>query len=46
MGRIVPEKEIPAIREIFWKKYRLIYRITSDFIEIITIFHGSRLLDF
>nr|MDO8113351.1 type II toxin-antitoxin system RelE/ParE family toxin [Candidatus Sigynarchaeota archaeon] len=41
-GRIVPEKKDPMIREIFLKKYRIIYRITADIVEIVTIIHGSR----
>jgi plasmid stabilization system protein ParE len=46
IGRKVPEFDLPAIREVFWKKYRIIYRIRSNWIELITIFHGSRRLDF
>ncbi len=41
-GRIVPEKKDPMIREIFLKKYRIIFRITGNIVEIITIIHGSR----
>ena len=42
MGRMVPEIDNPAVRKIIWLKYRIIYRIQFDQIEIITIFHGSR----
>jgi toxin ParE1/3/4 len=41
-GRIVPETKDPSIREIFLKKYRIIYRICVEAVEIITIIHGSR----
>ncbi|WP_310394009.1 type II toxin-antitoxin system RelE/ParE family toxin [Hymenobacter sp.] len=30
LGRIVPEAERPDVRELFYKKYRLIYRIVSE----------------
>jgi toxin ParE1/3/4 len=43
IGRIVPERNQNNIREIFVKKYRVIYKIKEDSIEILTIFHGSRL---
>ena len=44
MGRIVPEVNILSVREIIFQNYRIIYRIMIDYIEIITVFHGSRLL--
>ena len=44
IGRIVPEVNIPTVREIIFQNYRIIYRIMNDFVEIVTIFHGSRLL--
>lgn len=30
LGRIVPEAERSDVRELFYKKYRLIYRVVSD----------------
>ncbi len=42
MGRMVPEIEDPVLREIIWLKYRIIYRIRLEQIEIVTIFHGNR----
>ncbi len=44
MGRIVPEVNIPSVREIIFQNYRIIYRTMNNFVEIITVFHGSRLL--
>ena len=44
IGRIVPEVNIPSVREIIFQNYRIIYRTMNDFVEIITVFHGSRLL--
>jgi toxin ParE1/3/4 len=42
MGRMVPELMIQTIREVFYKRYRIIYRYQNEIIEIITIFHSSR----
>lgn len=44
MGRVVPEVNILSVREIIFQFYRIIYRIIVDYIEIITVFHGIRLL--
>lgn len=30
LGRVVPEAERPDVRELFYKKYRLIYRVVSE----------------
>ncbi len=45
MGRIVPETNNPSIREIILGNYRIVYRLKFDTPEILTIYHGSRLLD-
>ena len=42
--RIVPEISNPAIRELIFKNYRIVYRINEKSIEILTIFEGHRLL--
>jgi len=44
-GRVVPEINDPLVREIILGSYRIIYRVHQDLVEIITVFHGSRLLD-
>ncbi len=44
IGRTVPGILNPEIREIIVKKYRIIYRIKKDKIEILTVFEGHRLL--
>ena len=44
IGRIVPETNISSIREIIFQNYRIIYRNMVDYVEILTIIHGSRLL--
>ncbi len=45
IGRIVPEYHHPNIREIFYRRYRIIYEIKNNTIDILTIFHSSRLLE-
>jgi plasmid stabilization system protein ParE len=44
MGRVVPEFARDDIREVFLKSYRIVYRIRSDSVEILTVFEGHRLL--
>ena len=44
-GRIVPEINKPVIREIILGNYRIIYRYKDSLVEIITVYHSSRLLD-
>jgi plasmid stabilization system protein ParE len=44
IGRIVPERGDPAIREVLRPPYRIIYRRGSEIIEILTIHHSARLL--
>lgn len=41
-GRVVPESNDPAIRELFIKRYRLIFQITPDHIFILAFIHGAR----
>ncbi len=44
LGRVVPEISNPNIREIIFKKYRIVYRLNKNLIEILTVFEGHRLL--
>lgn len=44
-GRIVPELNDPGIREILFGNYRIVHRVTGDLVEILTVYHGARLLD-
>ncbi len=46
MGRRVPESKNPKDRELFFQKYRIIYRLIEEEekILIMMIIHGSRLL--
>jgi toxin ParE1/3/4 len=45
LGRIVPETNDPAIREILMGNYRIIYRLVGETVEILSIYHGARILD-
>ncbi|HDH31482.1 MAG TPA: type II toxin-antitoxin system RelE/ParE family toxin [Candidatus Wolfebacteria bacterium] len=45
IGRVVPEVERHEIRELIYGKYRILYRISEDFISILTVRHGRQLLD-
>ena len=41
-GRVVPEFQNPAIREVFVFSYRLIYRVSGETVEIVQLLHGAR----
>jgi len=45
MGRKVPELDNLHIRELILKNYRIIYRELEEKVQIIRIFHGSRIVD-
>jgi len=42
IGRMVPEADQEAIRELLYQNYRIIYRIMNELIEILTVIHGRR----
>lgn len=42
MGRIVPELGEENIREIIIYSYRLIYKISTNDIEVLSVIHGMR----
>ncbi len=44
-GRIVPEIGERAVREVILGNYRIIYRCHPAAVEILTVYHGARLLD-
>src|SRR5687767_15517656 len=41
-GHVVPEFGDLAVREIFIKKYRLIYEVVGDTVYVIGFIHGAR----
>jgi toxin ParE1/3/4 len=44
IGRTVPEIANHDIRELNFKKYRIVYRLAGKCIEILTVFEGHRML--
>jgi toxin ParE1/3/4 len=43
-GRMVPEHSRPELREVIVRNYRIVYLVTEDAIEVLTVFEGHRLL--
>lgn len=42
LGRVVPERGDPQIRELIKPPYRMIYRRRTEVVEILTIHHSAR----
>ena len=43
-GRIVPEIGQEDVREIIFGSYRIVYVVSEDEVNILTVFHAARLL--
>jgi plasmid stabilization system protein ParE len=43
-GRIVPETDNKAIRELIYGNYRIIYRVEEKRISVLTVRHGKQML--
>jgi toxin ParE1/3/4 len=43
-GRMVPERQEPAIREVIVRPFRIVYRLRGRVVEIATVFRSSRQL--
>lgn len=41
-GRIIPEFEVRAVRELIEGPYRICYRLADNRIEVLAILHGAR----
>jgi toxin ParE1/3/4 len=41
-GRIVPEYQNPVVRELFIKRYRLLYEIQDFTVYVLGLIHGAR----
>ena len=41
-GRIVPERDEPEIREVIVGRFRVVYRIQDELIEVATVFRAAR----
>ena len=45
LGRVVPELQVENIRELILGSYRVIYRIQTVEVQVLTVHHAARLLD-
>lgn len=45
IGRVVPEINNSQIREIIHKRYRIVYLIKKNRVDILTVFEGHKLLN-
>jgi len=43
-GRMVPEFGRRDLRELLFQKYRIVYRVKPNEVQIVTVVHGARLL--
>lgn len=41
-GRVVPEWNQPNVRELFVQRYRLLYEVMPDEVQILAFVHGAR----
>ena len=41
-GRIVPEVGREEVRELVWRKHRIVYRVRQDRLSILTVIHGRQ----
>ena len=45
LGRVVPELGDDAVRELIVEGYRIVYRVASTQVQILTVFEGHRQLE-
>lgn len=45
IGRVVPEYGNETMREILYRNYRVVYELSATTATVVTIFHGSRPLN-
>lgn len=43
-GRVVPEVGDAGLREVVYGNYRIVYRVLPEAVEVVTVYHGARLL--
>jgi plasmid stabilization system protein ParE len=41
-GRVVPELDQPNVRQLLVHRYRLIYEVTPDEVQVLAFVHGVR----
>ena len=42
MGRIIPERQDPNLREIIVRPYRVMYAVLPSRVDVIAVVHGAR----
>ena len=42
-GRGVPERPGSELRELMCASYRIVYRVSGELVEVVTVFHGARI---
>jgi len=42
IGRVIPEAKNPALRELLYANYRVMYRIEPDRILLVAVVHAAR----
>ncbi len=42
MGRVVPEYNDFAIRELFYKNYRIVYKVVKNVVYVVLVTYGSK----
>ncbi len=42
-GRGVPERPGSELRELLCASYRIVYRVSGELVEVVTVFHGARI---
>lgn len=45
MGRIVPEFEVPWLRELIMPPFRLVYRIDKERVRVVRVWRSERLME-
>jgi toxin ParE1/3/4 len=43
-GQVVSEYQAPDVREVIEGSYRMIYRVSTDEVQVLAVIHGARLL--
>lgn len=41
-GRVVPELQDETVREMIVGNFRIVYRVTPDEVQVLTVFHAAR----
>jgi toxin ParE1/3/4 len=44
MGRVVPEFQVDTLRELIRPPYRVVYRITENWITVVRVWRSERLM--